>query len=381
MVNEIKNKSISHSSIEIQTFSLKKKIGRAFEHSFSIITNLSSMFSDLLKRIKSKVSESFNKPQEIKKKSSQKTVNQINKLTNKNISIKKVASSVKNISEPKLIINNNKFKLEPNNLETLLTSQASKKFEDLFERVSSDLNVPNTTTANRTESKSNANVKNLNIEQNLNVSETSIQTKLINVPDNGNCLFYALTLGIGKKFLNVKNELEWDVNVDELNGDFFHKEHMLNKPADKLRQEAAKFLIDSVKQYESTLKSTAEELNMSEAELIEMLNYQDDFKIDKDGIYTALQTSIQSHNLVRGHEGMIKDIADYINHSKKDHFYGGVAEILALSKKYDISIRVIYNYNADDQREEIFNKKTDESTIITIACTGINQNHFQYLDD
>ena len=78
------------------------------------------------------------------------------------------------------------------------------------------------------------------------------------------------------------------------------------------------------------------------------------------------------------------DLQGYIDMTKKDHVYCGIAQLFALTKKYNIPSRVLYNYGKDNEYEQVFNheaNKIGKPTLPILTVAHINGNHFQFVDD
>lgn len=68
---------------------------------------------------------------------------------------------------------------------------------------------------------------------------------VIDVPDDGNCLFYSIGVGLKKKFSDdpeIQKLLNWDVEPNRLSGDLSQQKELLRKPGATLREQAANYL-------------------------------------------------------------------------------------------------------------------------------------------
>jgi hypothetical protein len=112
-----------------------------------------------------------------------------------------------------------------------------------------------------------------------------------------------------------------------------------------------------------------------------------------------VQTKKESIEFEKSHLPENDDLISYIDATRQDKVYGGIPQIIAIIRLYDISIRVFYNYG-NDQYPQIYNEKfADECTVecshfpFDENCEGkkeippiislnfINDNHFTYMDD
>ena len=75
-------------------------------------------------------------------------------------------------------------------------------------------------------------------------------------------------------------------------------------------------------------------------------------------------------------------MAGYIDITEKDKVYAGIAQALALSKEYNVPVRVLNFYGTAHEYPQLFNEQPDKQPsppVITIA--HVNGNHFQFIDD
>ncbi|MBA3602320.1 MAG: hypothetical protein H0W50_01440 [Parachlamydiaceae bacterium] len=250
----------------------------------------------------------------------------------------------------------------------------------------------------------------------------------IDVPDDGNCLFYALSIGLKKKFDSfflVQNEEKWNVDPNELRDDLSKAGELLHQPAAFLRNKAANYLeehledesiinalfegIDSHK--ESIQKKIKDEFS-AKTILINDLKYLISRNLeDSDTWHQVMQKvahiDVKNRSIEFEKKQLPKnddDFLSYINATRQDKVYAGIPQIYALSFLYDISIRVCYNYGNDQKYEQIFNEKIskeepsneinefpfddknekeskNEKITPIISLAFVNGNHFRYIDD
>jgi|GEM_PF-4538482 len=232
-------------------------------------------------------------------------------------------------------------------------------------------------------------------------------SKVIDVPDDGNCLFYAIAVGLRRMYsqdASIQAKLGWEVDPKELTGDLRQKGELLKGPGETLRRQAAGYLekyldldeeiklsiIEGLTSYLDAEKKKREEreevipilLNDIETLLQEAETPANTKKLlEKFADLQTLEESIASEKTNKLRED---DHNGYIELTKKDHVYSGLPQIVALTKEYDIPIRVLYRYGKDDGYEQIFNEAANEKRdpplpVLTIA--HVNGNHFQFLDE
>jgi hypothetical protein len=238
------------------------------------------------------------------------------------------------------------------------------------------------------------------------------EPKAINVPDNGNCLLYAIGIGLRKKYADyptVQEKLQWDVKPELLTGDLYKAVDLLEAPGKKLREQAATYLeahqadedgevmialMEGILSHLDVMRKKIEE----EEAVIPFL--MEDIETLKEQLSKNPHSALLKQQLTQKQEQlkMIQDsvqyqrdnmpeegeLQTYIDITKKDHIYCGLPQVIALSKEYNVPIRVIYNYDkpAHQQNEQLFNDqsyKDPAPPIITIA--HVNGNHFQFVDD
>lgn len=233
------------------------------------------------------------------------------------------------------------------------------------------------------------------------------KSALINVPDDGNCLFYALAVGLRKKYSNypgIQKKLDWDIDPNELKGSLYKSAELLKGPGKKLRKEAATYLEQNFFEEqvslaifegrESYLEYAKKKLNEEEALAAILFADIDQLSQRKPQTKITQEQTAQKQqqlnatlcSITFGRENMPEegDQSSYINLTKRDKVYCGIAQLLAISKEYNIPIRVLYQYGKPGQTEQIFNQEVEQNTpsplpILTIA--HVNNNHFQFLDD
>lgn len=221
---------------------------------------------------------------------------------------------------------------------------------------------------------------------------------LINVPDDGNCLFYSLAIGLKKKQADnrtVQETLHWMMNENDLIGDLSQAYERLNEPGATLRSQAADYL-----------KTNKDHQNISHALTEGILSHRDveEIKInDERALLSLLYEEMleqqereprnerlleETRNQIQLIEASIQqlehnlpdpsNIEEYIERTKTSGFYCGLPQIIAISNKYEIPIRVLYRYGKQDQHEQIFNQQLS-GPVITLA--HLNGNHFEFFDD
>lgn len=235
---------------------------------------------------------------------------------------------------------------------------------------------------------------------------TRVEPTIINVPDDGNCLLYAIAIGLRKKYINeieIQKKLQWDIQVEQLSEDLSHASNLLKVPGSKLREQAAQYLENH--QFEETImlallegigshiEAARKKIEEEEAIIpilmldIEELESQPQTSSVKEELAAkrehlkAVQDSIEFQ---KAHMPDEENFGSYIEITKGDHVYCGVAQIFALSKEYHIPIRVLYNYGKPNQYEQTFNQEANKERqhplpILTLA--HLNGNHFQFFND
>lgn len=238
------------------------------------------------------------------------------------------------------------------------------------------------------------------------VEIVKVSPTIIDVPDDGNCLLYAMAIGLRKKYANnleIQSKLQWEVDPQHLIGSLSKKADFLEAPGKKLREEAGDYLeknqsnddimLALMEGIGSHLEVTQRKLN-EEKSLIPIL--LTDIEILKKEVQTlskinefdtkmkhlkTVEESIEYQNQNMPNED---DLQGYIDITKKDRVYCGVAQLLALSKEYNVPTRVLYNFGTENQYEQIFNEEVnlDQNPPLPILTLAhVNGNHFQFLDD
>lgn len=232
------------------------------------------------------------------------------------------------------------------------------------------------------------------------------QPRVIDVPDDGNCLLYAMGVGLRKKYADkpeIQKKLQWDIEVEKLQGNLYKSTDLLKAPGELLRKQAAAYLEENQTDGEIMIalmegvashldvakkKITEEELiipilTMDIEELkrrIPSLEIENQLK-EKNAHLASVQASVafQKANLPSD-----DNLQGYIDLTKQDHVYCGVAQMFALSREYGVPVQVLYNYGKPNQYAQIFNDEVNTNNsnplpILTVA--HVNGNHFKFLDD
>lgn len=232
------------------------------------------------------------------------------------------------------------------------------------------------------------------------------QAKIIDVPDDGNCLLYAMGIGIRKKYAaypEIQAKLQWEVDVKHLSVNLHKAKDLLEFPGKQLRRQASQYLEQHKTNDEITLsliEGISSHLDVAKRKLREEEDLVPILMMDIEKLQDKTQTPIVKNQLVekRKHLEIVQDsicyqkanmpaeadFQGYIDITKKDRVYCGVAQLFALSKYYGIPVSVLYNYGKASQHEQIFNAevntgRSDPLPILTIA--HVNGNHFQYVND
>lgn len=233
----------------------------------------------------------------------------------------------------------------------------------------------------------------------------------INVPDKGDCLFCAI--GVGIKLLyteneSIQNKLNWAIPPNSLKRNLKNEETLLAEPSRHLRQQAADFLEehqDSLPIVLSLMTNIIDhneiiEKKIQDEQAITVI-LEDDIETLKErlkhfqpspqnDVYDSIASQItakrsQLHHVQESIEQQRKsiivadDLESYIKHSRKEGFYCGTAQIMALSHIYRIPIEVIFDYSKETERRELFNPTKSTTPKLTLAL--INNNHFKFYHD
>lgn len=227
------------------------------------------------------------------------------------------------------------------------------------------------------------------------VSLPPITNQPIEVPNDGNCLHYAIAVGLAKKYHNRPEigKLNWNAPLEKLTGDLSKQAELLKEPAATLREQAAKYLKDNQGNDEisfaliegilSHIDVAGGKIKDYQKNMIPMLE-KEISKLKSFRQTDDVRAQIQEYQIgIKNYRDDIKFLQEnlpdldhpntYIQMSKKDRFYCGIPQVLALTKVYNIPIRVLYPYG-----EQTFNEQPGKP-IVTIK--HINGNHFQYLDN
>lgn len=235
---------------------------------------------------------------------------------------------------------------------------------------------------------------------------------VMNVPDDGNCLFYAFGVGLRKKYADnpdIQAKLQWDVAPELLTGDLSKAKELLKTPGDRLRAQAAAYLEAEQRLEEGqrdfriqmalfegleSHSSVANRKIRDEEGMIKLIETEirtlsrevqtDDVKAQlqqKNDQLKAIRESIASQKNSLLPEG---DYNGYIQATKQDHVYCGIAQILALSKEYQIPVCVIYDYGTTHARPETYNAECNDgrvSPLPALTIAHVNRNHFKFFND
>ncbi|WP_042280123.1 OTU domain-containing protein [Candidatus Protochlamydia sp. R18] len=215
----------------------------------------------------------------------------------------------------------------------------------------------------------------------------------IDVPDNGNCLFSAIAIGIKLTYEEpeILNQLNWSVDPRQLTKDLGKEEALLKEPSAHLRAQAAIYLHENTEEAMLPLLGSMTDHNeIIEKKIIDTQSViaiikEDIAKLEKSaGDRTqelkekrehlkSLYSSIQELNdqKIGGY-----DPEEYINKSSKDQFYCGTAHVHALAMIYKIPIEIIFNFNTADEMRQILNPSESSRPILTLAY--VNGNHFKF---
>lgn len=229
----------------------------------------------------------------------------------------------------------------------------------------------------------------------------------IDVPNDGNCLFYACAVGIRKKYHNIpaiQEKLAWEVDPSTLTGDLSKQADLLKKPGTLIRQQSSDFLLANMEDelvMNALLGAIYEHNPKFERRITEMEASIKTLLQDIDKLQNKLQTaSVESQLMqkIEAIEDLRKNIKEqqqnlvdtdnipaYIEKSKQDRFYCDSPHIYAIGRLFGVPIKVLINYNEKapanekDQPFDIYNSEAiHSSTPITIA--HVHGNHYMYID-
>lgn len=234
--------------------------------------------------------------------------------------------------------------------------------------------------------------------------------EIVDVPANGNCLLYAIGIGLRKKYADypdIQEKLQWNISPEQLEEIFIsskltegadparqlereqaakHLTNLLEAPGKRLRQQAADYLKNHLTDEDVSLAlldgipshiNAAKEKLERERELTVLLQ-------EKEEDFENLVITLNSIDLQEAHLPKEEDVEGYIKMTENDHVYCGIPQIIALCKIYNIPIRVLYKYGKADQCAETYNEQANEGRssplpILTIA--HVNNNHFKLIND
>lgn len=245
-------------------------------------------------------------------------------------------------------------------------------------------------------------------------SVSSSQTRhYIDVPGNGNCLFYSIALGLRKKGnKDVQDKLKWNRNPNELRGNLKYRTELFDTAAQTLREQASNWLSDysdnpkhpleyvlvggmdaenqkidnAIRQLQNSNQALATEITE-----LQKQNPKPDSPQSK-AIGNKQKTIRDNTNSIeRFEKNKYKNITDkgqdngkrYIEATKKEGAFASTSHIIALSEHYGVPIKVIMGGGAQVYNEKVNDGKkvgdADYIPAITIAHTG--GNHYQYVDE
>lgn len=223
----------------------------------------------------------------------------------------------------------------------------------------------------------------------------------INVPDDGNCLHYAIAVGLAKKYHNnpeIQAKSQWLAPLDKLTGDLRNKANLLKEPGATLRHQAAEYLEKNHTNDEvafalmegvwSHLEVASRKIDEEEAvipilenDIRELEKRPKSPLIAKQMQQKLEQVQIKQESIALQKKRLPSEnnLREYIELSKEDRFYCGAPQVLALAKYYGIPIRVVYHSQNPNIKphEQIFNGQNQSPTLITLVY---RENHFKYLD-
>jgi hypothetical protein len=189
---------------------------------------------------------------------------------------------------------------------------------------------------------------------NLQASKESNE-KLINVPDDGNCLFYCIAIGLKKNYKDEKDiqqKLEWDVvSPEELTGDL-SKTMFLETVGGHLRKQANNLLLERNDIPEGVYGAAdIADKQMEIKEVEETISY---FKQNKPENYeTLIKICEEDIEKMKGEIALLGSNENYINRTKEDKTLGGESQISALSLYYNIPITVVSHHGESQEAYEV----------------------------
>lgn len=246
--------------------------------------------------------------------------------------------------------------------------------------------------------------------------------KIIDVPSDGNCLFYSIAVGIAKMkdHPETQKKLNWKEDPSKLTGNLSKSIDLLKKPAETLREQATTWLEKNYKTIEPTLKSAIEEHLKAAQKMIneQQLFIDQTLKKDIEKLNAAMKkaepNSIaykdtekelqeKEHHLAKSEQDLAQykknnlfdsskeeEIIQYIKYTKQDRIFGTTAHAYALSQLYNIPIRIIGKLGVqpdkdgkNGQYETILNEfdsNGNKVAIVPITIAHVGGDHYQYVE-
>ncbi|MBA2367524.1 MAG: hypothetical protein H0V82_00690 [Candidatus Protochlamydia sp.] len=223
--------------------------------------------------------------------------------------------------------------------------------------------------------------QNPNLPSEIKVEEAPIilpGEENIDVPDNGDCLFCAIGLGMKLKYSDnqeIQNKLNWNVDPTVLRNHLRNTGNLLDEPSANLRKQAYEYLLAN--------------FNTNETFQIELMGSIMEYN---DGIERAIKNDLSNPDgyddeaskcIQKGIEDALQkflkddDFEGYLNLAKEKGFSCGNVEIAALSLIYNIPIHVFFKYGEEGQNSRNFNLL--KSNLPPIKLAHVGGNHFQLL--
>jgi hypothetical protein len=225
-------------------------------------------------------------------------------------------------------------------------------------------------------------------------AEIIFTDSIIDVPDNGDCLFSAIAVGIKLTYnqFAITSKLNWNINPTILEKDLSTQELLLKEPGYTLRTQAVNYLqlnleaarialfasiIDHNEIIQKKIKETeeAKEIVKQDIELLENdpSNNSEELKDKKEHLSHQLRSIQELENQIIEYN----DVEEYLAQSSRAHFFCGTAHIFALASEYKIPIEVIFDFGLATEKKEIFNPS--ESSLPNLTLAYVNGNHFKFI--
>lgn len=227
---------------------------------------------------------------------------------------------------------------------------------------------------------------------------------VIDVPDDGNCLFYASGIGLRTKYKDIpeiQEKLQWNVDTQLLTENLSKNEPLLREPGVSLRRQAAAYLENhlaeeevyigllggigdyvevahrKIQEEESAIQILLEDINTLKQWLQQFGNTKDNYQLQiqqKEGQIAQKRASIAETEKNLPND---ENLQGYIDRTKEDHVYCGAAQVYAIAKFYHVPIAIVSRYGEKDQQEDIYNA---ESPLQPIKLAFVNGNHYRYIN-